>query len=234
MRSRAALAWLVHLYTASGLVLAALAVALGVRGDAESLRLALLLLVAANVVDATDGWLARRADVARATPGFDGRRLDDIVDFLTYTAVPLFLVWRSGVLAPASPTWLLLPLVTSAYGFAQVDAKTSDGYFLGFPSYWNVVALYLVELRPPGEVGLLGLIALSLLTFVPARYLYPSQPGRLNRATAALGAMWGSVVVLALLRVFDAPRAWLLASLAFPAWYLGASWVVTVRRWHGR
>ncbi len=234
MRAHAALAWLVHLYTASGLVLAAMAAALALPGDPEGLRRALLLLVAANVVDATDGWLARRTDVGRVTPGFDGRRLDDIVDFLTYTAVPLFLVWRSGVLAAASPAWLLLPLVASAYGFAQHDAKTSDGYFLGFPSYWNVVALSRVELRPPAAVGLAGVVTLSLLKFVPARYLYPSQRGRLNRVTAALGAVWGVTVALALLRVPDAPRTWLLVSLAFPAWYLGASWVVTVRRWHGR
>lgn len=230
MQTRAALAWLVHLYTASGLVLAAMAAALALPGDPDGLRRALLLLVAANVVDATDGWLARRADVAGVLPGFDGRRLDDIVDFLAYTAVPLFLVWRSGALAPASPAWLLLPLVASAYGFAQADAKTADGYFLGFPSYWNVVALYLVELRPGAAVGWAAVIAFALLTFVPARYLYPSQPGRLNRVTAVLGAIWGVVVLLALLRVFDAPRAWLLASLAFPAWYLGASWVVTLRR----
>lgn len=230
MPTRTALAWLVHLYTASGLVLAAGAAAVGVSGDPEGLRRALLLLVAANVVDATDGWLARRADVAGALPGFDGRRLDDIVDFLAYTAVPLFLLWRSGVLAPAPAAWLLLPLLASAYGFAQADAKTADGFFLGFPSYWNVVALYLIELRPPGGAALALIVALSALTFVPARYLYPSQPGRLNRWTAAAGGIWGVVILAALLGIPSDPRTWLVASLAYPAWYLGASWWVTARR----
>ena len=35
------------------------------------------------------------------------------------------------------------PVLASAYGFAQTDAKTDDDFFLGFPSYWNVVAIYL-------------------------------------------------------------------------------------------
>ena len=43
--------------------------------------------------------------------------------------------------------WLLwLPLLASAYGFSQVNAKTPDGFFLGFPSYWNIIAFYLYVL----------------------------------------------------------------------------------------
>lgn len=229
MDRRVAGAWLVHLYTALGLPLAALAAALAFRGDADSLRLALVLLWVATLIDATDGWLARRLEVGRVLPGFDGRRLDDLVDFQTYTTVPLFLVWRSGALAPGMAPWLLLPLVASAYGFSQADAKTDDGYFRGFPSYWNVVALYLVGLRAPPTVALTVLVVFALLTFVPAKYLYPSQPGRLNRWTALLGGVWGVAVLLALLDVPADPTVWLRASLAFPAFYLLASWAVTVR-----
>jgi len=229
MNSRVALAWLVHLYTALGLILGAIVAVLAVRGDPESLRQALLLLWVATVVDATDGWLARRADVQGVLPGFDGRKLDDLVDFQTYTALPLLLVWRSGVLSPISAAWLVLPLLASAYGFSQADGKTADGYFLGFPSYWNVVALYVVLLAPPPVVALAAIVALSILTFVPAKYLYPSQPGRLNRWTTGLGLAWGAVVLLVLLDVPGEPRRWLLGSLAFPAYYMAASWVVTVR-----
>lgn len=229
MDRRVAGAWLVHLYTALGLPLAGLAAALCFRGDADGLRAALLLLWVATVVDATDGWLARRMDVGRVLPGFDGRRLDDLVDFQTYTAVPLLIVWRSGVLEPATALWLLLPLVASAYGFSQADAKTGDGYFRGFPSYWNVVALYMVGLRPPPAAALAVLVVFALLTFVPAKYLYPSQPGRLNRWAAVLGGAWGVAILLVLLDVPGDPSAWLLASLSFPLFYLLASWAVTVR-----
>lgn len=232
MRLRTAAAWGVHLYTALGLVIAAWVAVLLVRGGPESLRLAFLLLLLATLVDATDGWLARRARVRQVLPGFDGRRLDDITDFHTYTSLPLLLVWRSGVLAPEHAPWLLLPLLASAYGFSQADAKTADGYFRGFPSYWNVVAFYLHFLRPPPALALGTVLFLAVLTFVPARYLYPSQPGRLNRWTSLFALAWAVVLVAVLLGVPEHPRAWLLASLLFPAYYMLASWAVTLRAWN--
>lgn len=223
------LAWAVHLYTASGLVVAGAVAALLVRGDAESIRRAFLLLLVSTVVDATDGTLARAVGVKRVLPGFDGRRLDDITDFHTYTSLPLFLVWRSGVLPDGWGWWLFVPLLASAYGFSQAEAKTDDGYFRGFPSYWNVVALYLHFLRPPAGFALAVLLVLALLTFVPAKYLYPSQPGLLNRITAVGAALWSVVLVLVLLNVATPARPWLIASLAFPAFYMLASWWVTLR-----
>jgi phosphatidylcholine synthase len=231
MRARTLLAWGVHLYTALGLAIAGVVAVLLVRGDPASLRSALLLLLAATVIDGTDGWMARAVDVKRVLPGFDGRRLDDITDFHTYTTLPLFLVWRSAVLRPEQAPWLLVPLLASAYGFSQADAKTDDGYFRGFPSYWNVVALYLFFLRPPAAVALAVLLGLAALTFIPSRYLYPSQPGALNRWTAVLAALWAAVLVGVLLGILEPARTWLLASLLFPAWYMLASWVVTARIW---
>src|SRR5713226_5077994 len=134
------LAWLVHLYTGLGLVCAAGMAVLIVRGGDQSFRLAFLLMMVATAIDATDGWLARKAHVKDVLPGFDGRALDDLIDFQTYASLPLLLVWRAAVL-PDDLAWLLLlPLLASAYGFSQVDAKSGDGFFLGFPSYWNIVA----------------------------------------------------------------------------------------------
>lgn len=232
--ARRLLAWGVHLYTALGLVLAAAAAVLVVRGDEAALRSAFVLLLASTVIDGTDGWMARAVAAKRVLPGFDGRRLDDITDFHTYTSLPLLLIWRSGVLPPAQSAWLLVPLLASAYGFSQADVKTEDGYFRGFPSYWNVVALYLHFLRPAPGVALAVLLGLAVLTFVPSLYLYPSQGGSLNRWTAALAAIWGAVLAGVLLGWLGPARPWLLASLVFPAWYMLASWAVTLRRWRVR
>jgi phosphatidylcholine synthase len=228
---RTLLAWGVHLYTALGLVMAGAAAVLVVRGGAEDIRGAFLLMLVATAIDASDGSLARAVEVKRVLPGFDGRRLDDIIDFHTYTSLPLLLVWRSGVLRPEQAPWLLVPLLASAYGFSQADAKTADGYFRGFPSYWNVVAFYLYSLRLPSTLALAVVLGLAVLTFVPARYLYPSQPGALNRWTAVLAALWAALHALVLLGALHPARTWLVASLFFPAWYMGASWVVTVRDW---
>src|SRR5262245_12598996 len=184
------LAWCVHFYTALGLVAAAAIAVLIVDGRPESFRWAFVLMLVATIIDATDGTLARAVRIKEVLPGFDGRRLDDLVDFLTYSFLPLLLVWRAGILPPGQEWWLLVPLLASAYGFCQVSAKTDDGFFLGFPSYWNLVAFYLYALRPPGWFSVVVLVGLSLLTFVPLRYLYPSQPGRLNKVTNVLGAAW--------------------------------------------
>ncbi len=145
---RMVLAWLAHLYTALGLVCAAVMAVLIVRGDDRSFRWAFFLMMVATAIDATDGWLARKARVTETLPGFDGGTLDNLIDFHTYTSLPLLLLWRADVL-PGTFGWVLLvPLLASGYGFAQVHAKTPDGFFIGFPSYWNIVAFYLYVLHP--------------------------------------------------------------------------------------
>ncbi|HEX8138265.1 MAG TPA: CDP-alcohol phosphatidyltransferase family protein [Pyrinomonadaceae bacterium] len=228
------LAWCVHLYTASGLLAAAGIAVLVVRGTDESFRMAFALMLLATFIDSTDGWLARRARVKEVLPGFDGRRLDDLVDFHTYTTLPLLLVWRAGILGPVWQWFLLLPLLASAYGFSQVNAKTDDGFFLGFPSYWNIVALYLYLLRPPAWLALVAIIALSLLTFVPSLYLYPSQRGPFSRLTNLLGIIWALLLLLILWRWREASRVLALVSLGFPLYYMGLSWALTLWRWRAK
>jgi phosphatidylcholine synthase len=243
------LGWCVHLYTALGLVAAAAIAAFIVHGgedplqQAEAFRRAFLLMVVATLIDATDGTLARWVRIKEAVPSFDGRRLDDLVDFLTYTFLPLLLIWRARLLPDGWEISLLLPLLASAYGFCQVSAKTEDGYFLGFPSYWNLVAFYLYTLQPlPGWFALGVLMLFSLLTFVPSRYLYPTQRGRLNQVTSLLGAAWAVLLVWI---IWDLPserlspasppdnptRRLALVSLFFPAWYMAVSWIISVRWW---
>src|SRR5271168_936609 len=189
-----ALGWAVHAYTALGLVAAGLIAVLRVQGGADAFRWSFLLMAAATLVDSTDGTLARKVRIKEVVPGFDGRRLDDIIDFLNYTFLPLLLIWRAGILPSGQEAWLFLPLLASVYGFCQVQAKTEDGYFLGFPSLWNLVALYLYALPLGGWASLAIVIVLALLTFVPIRHLYPTQPGLLNRVTMIAGVLWAPVV----------------------------------------
>ncbi len=225
------LAWSVHLYTASGLIAAAGMAYFIVRGGAESFRWVIALMVAATFIDATDGTLARRFRVKEVVPQFDGRRLDDIVDFQTYTSLPLLFIWRAEILPEHLSWWLLLPLLASAYGFSQADAKTEDHYFLGFPSYWNVVAMYLYWLKFPAWFSLGLIITLSLLTFVPSLYLYTSYRGPFSRLTNGLLIVWAILLALILANVFADPKPWMWVSAAFPLYYFGLSWWITLRRW---
>jgi phosphatidylcholine synthase len=236
------LGWCVHGYTALGLVAAGMIAVLLVRGTPADFRWSFLLMVAATVVDATDGTLARRVRIKEAVPSFDGRRLDDIVDFLTYTFLPLGLIWRAALLPDGYGPWLFLPLLASIYGFCQVQAKTDDGYFLGFPSLWNVVAVYLYVLPFGRWVSLAILITLAILTFVPSKYLYPSLPGKFNRFVSILGIPWTVTLVWVIFNLPENSRsvvdpttqlvAW--ASLGYPVFYLGASWVITAAHWMKR
>lgn len=222
------MAWLVHGYTSLGLIIAAGIAVLIVEGGESAFRFAFLLMGLAMAVDATDGWLARRARVAEALPSVDGGRLDDIIDFHTYASLPLLLLWRAGI-PEGSLAWVLVvPLLASAFGFSRTDAKTADGYFLGFPSYWNVAAFYLYFLAPGPAITMVVLLGFALLTLTPTRYLAPSRPGPLSLVTNLLGALWGLAVILFLVEVVEG-TGWVLATLVFPLYYMGASWTVSVR-----
>jgi phosphatidylcholine synthase len=223
-------AWLVHLYTAMGLVAAAGMAVLIVRGGDESFRWAFLLMVGATAIDSTDGWLARKARVKEVVPQFDGRTLDDLTDFHTYTSMPLFLIWRADML-PGALAWLLLcPLLASAYGFSRADAKTDDGFFLGFPSYWNVVAFYLYFLESPVWVSVTLIVACSLLTFVRTRYLYMTRGGPFATVLSIGGAIWAALTAVILIGPESDVKMLALISLIYPIIYLGLSWAVALRR----
>jgi phosphatidylcholine synthase len=218
--------WLPHLYTASGAVLGFLALLAVAAGDA---RQAFLWMFAATVVDATDGWLARRFRVADRLPALDGARLDDIVDYVTYVFVPAYLVYATGLLPPrAALAVASAMLLASAYGFARTDAKTSDHFFTGFPSYWNVLALYLYVGGLAAWGNALLLTAGCALVFVRTRWVYPSRTPRLWPLTIALAAIWGGQLLWLIWRLPDRSGLWLAATLVFPAYYVWLS--VTAHR----
>ena len=223
-------AWLVHLYTAMGLVAAAGMAVLIVRGGDAPFRLAFGLMMTATAIDATDGWLARKARVKEVLPGFDGRALDDLIDFHTYTSLPLFLLWRAGTL-PGGLAWLLLlPLLSSAYGFSQVNAKTADGFFLGFPSYWNIVSFYLYMLHAPVWVSVTLIVTLAWLTFVPTPYIYSTRGGPFATLINAGAAIWFVLLGLVLVGPAGYSRALAVVSLIYPLTYLALSAGIAIRR----
>jgi phosphatidylcholine synthase len=210
-------AWLVHLYTASGAVIAFFGITAVVAG---AYRTAFLWMAVATFIDATDGVLARYARVRERLPAFDGGRLDDIVDYLTYVFLPVVLLYHAGGL-PAGWGLAVAPavLLSSAYGFASVDAKTDDHFFTGFPSYWNIVALYLYAAQLSPTFNAIVLLSLSALVFWRIRYVYPTRTPVLRRLTVTLGTVWAVMVVLMILMLPSVPRGLYLGSLFFPVYY---------------
>jgi len=221
-------AWLVHFYTALGFVCVAGMVVLILRGNAASFREALFLMMVATAIDATDGWLARKARVKEVLPGFDGRALDDLIDFHAYTSVPLLLIWRADLLQGILAWLLLLPLLSSAYGFSQVHAKTADGFFLGFPSYWNIVSFYLYVLHPHAWVSVALIVTLAVLTFIPTPYIYATRGGPFARLINIGAVLWFVLLGLVLLGAGGDPRTLAMVSLVYPLTYLALSAFVTM------
>jgi phosphatidylcholine synthase len=213
-------AWIAHLYTALGAVIALYATLAVFAGG---FRNAFLALMAATFVDSTDGWLARALRVKEVLPQFDGARLDDIVDYLTYVFVPVLVVIEAGLLPAPWALWIGgAVLVASAYGFGQADAKvkTSDYFFTGFPSYWNVVVIYLFVWRLPPAVNAAILAILAVLVFVPIRYVYPSRTTTLRWPTMILGVVWAGLVLIMVWRLPATDGPWMWLSLVFPAYYV--------------
>jgi phosphatidylcholine synthase len=221
-------AWLAHLYTAFG---AATALAAVLALEAGDLRATFLWLVLATLIDASDGVLARALHVKERLPWFDGATLDNVVDYLTYVFVPVLVVVKTGLVPPA----LALPigvamLIASGYGFSRADAKvaTTDHFFTGFPSYWNIVAVYLVDWRlsPVANAAILALLV--VLVFVPVRYVYPSRTIAWRAATVALGIVWGVCLSIVIWRLPDGAGVWSWLALVFPVYYLVLSLKLSV------
>jgi phosphatidylcholine synthase len=117
-------------------------------------------------------------------------------------------------------------LLSSAYGFSRLDAKTSDHFFTGFPSYWNIVALYMVAVGLSPTTNALILLAFVALVFVPIGYIYPSRTSRWQGATVALGAVWAILMLLVIWRLPDPPRWLVWSSFGYPVYYFGLSFVL--------
>jgi phosphatidylcholine synthase len=223
----------VHVYTATGSVLGLLIVVAAVQGRVVA---ALWVGLVAMVVDGTDGMLARRLRVKELVPWFDGAGLDNIVDYLTYVFAPVVLLWAIGALPEGPWGWVLaaLPLMASCYQFCRVDAKTDDHTFLGFPSYWNVVAFYVVVLDLGRPAVAAVLVVCSVLVFVPVRYLYPSRTPTLRASSLALTAVWFAAYALLLVQLPQPHPLVVAVSLAYLVYYVAVSGWLTARAAHRR
>lgn len=184
------LAWGVHLLTASGVVLALLALNAVEQGNEIA---ALAWLGVALIVDGVDGTLARAAKVRERVPNIDGDALDLVVDYLTYVFVPALLIWRGNYLPdPVALPLAAAILVSSLYVFARRDMKTADGYFRGFPALWNVVALYFVVAAPSSTVAAAIVVILIVMTFAPIHVVHPFRARDFGATLPIVAIAWAA------------------------------------------
>ena len=186
-------AWAVHGFTASGAVLGFLAIIAILNSDLIG---AFLWLGLALLIDGIDGTLARKIGVTDKTPNIDGLILDSVIDYLNYVIIPALMVYWFQ-LVPLG--WeIILPagmFAVSLYTFANMNMKTSDYYFNGFPAVWNIVVLYFYILGTNLWINTIVIITLYVLTFIPFKFVHPLRVKKLRNITIFATILWSATTL---------------------------------------
>ena len=178
----------VHYFTAIGAILAMLAMLAAVD---ERWDLMFLWLVVAFFVDGLDGPLARKYDVKKFAPEYDGVLLDLIIDYLTYVFIPAYALFVSGLLNGWSG-WVCIIVIafTSVLYFADTRMKTKDNSFAGFPGCWNMLVLVLFSIQPSWQIILITVILLAISMFSNLKFIHPVRTVRWRLISLPIAALW--------------------------------------------
>lgn len=182
--TRKLLAWAVHTFTASGIIVGLFSLVAISRHEWQQ---AMEWLFLALVIDASDGTLSRAVEVKRVLPSFDGKMLDYVVDFVTFVVAPTFFLYESNML-PESVRLVSVCaiLLVSSYHYGNLKALTSDYYFKGLPGPWNAVVFYLFILGLDKWWNVLIVALACVLHFVPIKFVYPTRTRKLRSLNVGL------------------------------------------------
>ena len=211
-------AFCVHLLTASGAVLAMLAL---LAAAEERWSTMYLWLVVALLVDGIDGPLARKVHIRTNAPQWDGDLLDLIVDYLTYVFIPAYALFVSGLL-PGWTGWACVGLMvfTSAMYFADTRMKTEDKSFSGFPGCWNMVVLVFFAMEPDWLAMAAIVVVLAFLQFFPVKFVHPMRTRRWRWITLPMALAWVAGAAAAAWYDFAGVPIAVLAMLSVSSLYL--------------
>ncbi len=222
-------AWSVHAVTASGVILGLLALLAVLDGRPQ---VCLLWLGAALLVDGLDGTLARKFDVKGVLPHFDGSTLDLVIDYLTYVFIPAIFVYRFIAL----PEYTLLLsvgviLLSSLFCFCNLNMKSKDNYFVGFPAAWNVVIVYLYLLDFDPWLSLVTILVLAGLTLTKMKFLHPFRVKQFMPLNIGVTLLWMAACALLIVQ-YPLNQAWLLLVWGLAtAYFVGICLWRTLREW---
>jgi phosphatidylcholine synthase len=190
----------IHVLTASGVLTGFMALLACLEHRWE---LAFIWLAAATLIDGVDGPLARYFKVKKLLPRFSGERLDLIIDYFTYVIVPALMLYAGGRMPEGlALVAAFIVLMSSLFHFCDEDSKTEDGFFVGFPAIWNVVAFLLFVFPVPPGAGFALIVLLGVLTFVPLKWVHPIRVRRWRPITIPVLAVWTGAALLAVWQGF--------------------------------
>lgn len=153
----------------------------------------------AALIDGIDGPLARHFQVKTWLPRFSGERLDLVIDYFTYVIVPALMIYVSGRMPQGGALIAaFIILVTSLFHFSDMDSKTDDGFFVGFPAIWNVITFYLFIFPVPPVIAFVTIVLLGALTFVPLKWVHPLRVRLFRKLTVVVLTVWAGAALMAL------------------------------------
>jgi len=186
-------AWAVHGFTASGAVLGFLAIISILNNDLVG---AFLWLGLALLIDGIDGSLARKVGVLDKTPNIDGSTLDNVIDYLNYVIIPALMIYWFQMVPNG---WeIILPagmFAVSLYTFANINMKTNDYYFSGFPAVWNIVVLYFYILNTHPIINVIIILLLFIFTFIPIKFVHPLRVKKIRNLTIFCTVLWSATTL---------------------------------------
>ena len=186
-------AWAVHGFTASGAVLGFLAIISILNNDLVG---AFLWLGLALLIDGIDGALARKVGVLDKTPNIDGSTLDNVIDYLNYVIIPALMIYWFQMVPNG---WeIILPagmFAVSLYTFANMNMKTNDYYFSGFPAVWNIVVLYFYILNTHPIINVIIILLLFVFTFIPIKFVHPLRVKKIRNLTIFCTVLWSATTL---------------------------------------
>ena len=186
-------AWAVHGFTASGAVLGFLAIISIFNNDLVG---AFLWLGLALLIDGIDGALARKIGVLDKTPNIDGSTLDNVIDYLNYVIIPALMIYWFQMVPNG---WeIILPagmFAVSLYTFANMNMKTNDYYFSGFPAVWNIVVLYFYILNTHPIINVIIILLLFIFTFIPIKFVHPLRVKKIRNLTIFCTVLWSATTL---------------------------------------
>lgn len=178
-------AWGVHIFTASGVIFALLAI---ISISKHEFVLSMFWLIIAFIIDALDGTFARRYNVKEVLPNMSGKNIDFVIDFATYAIIPAYLIYEAywmidgvKVYMLPEPEWIrftcvAIVLMVSAVYYGKEPMVSEDMFFIGFPVMWNAVAYYMFFIvRPDAWVNVGLILMFAILHFIPWKWAYTSQ-----------------------------------------------------------
>ena len=221
-----AVAWAVHGFTTSGIVLGFLGLVAVFEGKQE---VAFIFMALALFVDGIDGTLARLAKVTQVTPQVDGASLDNVVDMFNYSVLPaLMIYWFEMV-----PEQFLIPaaaaiLAVSCYTFADTSMKTSDYYFKGFAAFWNLLVLFFFLLETSQITNLITIAICCILTFAPIKLVHPLRVKAWRRITFPMAVLWSATAFWLILDRIEPNEVGTTSNLIYWSWIASSIYFFTI------